>query len=182
MLHHSSPWRRVDTAQRIFITSMMCRAAWCHETRPVIYNIHQLTCVLSCSLLVLCFMFKSSPKLHIIYIEFSSSNTTQCSRKRRPRLRCRHLANRMTYASSFISAHSLHYAETWRRPLLSDTVCFCLSVCLLIYCSCYHYWWIKINIWNHDSTLHCRQRRTEPRPQITCTENLVKLIKCAVLR
>ena len=22
--------------------------------------------------------------------------------------------------------------------------------------------------------LHCRQRRTEPRPQVTCTENLVK--------
>jgi len=24
------------------------------------------------------------------------------------------------------------------------------------------------------NVLHCRQRRTEPRPQVTCTENIVK--------
>jgi len=44
-----------------------------------------------------------------------------------------------------VSGHSLHYVKTWRHTQNQK-----------------------------HNALHCRQRRTEPRPQVTCTENLVK--------
>jgi len=51
-------------------------------------------------------------------------------------------------ASSFILAHSLHYLKT--ENMTSYT---------------------KLEVHN---TLHSRQKRTEPRPPVACTENLVK--------
>jgi len=80
-----------------------------------------------------------------------------CSAVRDGRLRpgARHLANWTKHnASSLILAHLLHYAKN----MTSST---------------------KPEVHNVLHCHECRQRRTAARPQVTCTENLVKFGRAA---
>ena len=111
----------------------------------------------------------------------------RATRYRIPHAHCK--AYQQWYSTHFNSSRNKMQSENGRlrprcrHPVLDRTTLICLtSACAATWQTRRHLWFSRIRsiVWKHDvihktgSTSHCRRKKTEPRAQVTRTENFVK--------